>query len=85
MGDKALEAAVDTADIYAFPMFGTTYKPELKLTDGGHGGGDPVLLNDMFGVSDPDPLNRCASHSNDITSIMTGICANKSIAGGLAC
>ena len=83
MGDKAEEAAVDTAEIYIFPMFGTPYKPELKLTDGGHGGGDPVLLNDMFGVPDPDPLNRRASHIDGITSIMTGICANKSIQRGV--
>lgn len=83
MGDKAEEAAVDTAEIFVFPMFGTPYKADLELTDGGHGGGDPVLLNDMFGEPYEDKLHRAASHVDGVTSIMTGICANKSIARGV--
>ena len=79
-GDKAKEAAVKSAEIFVYPMFGESYQAEFEFKEGGHGGGDPVLLNDMFGTPGPDPLNRCASHVDGITSIMTGICANKSIA-----
>ena len=57
---------------------------ELETAVGGHGGGDPVLLNDIFGVVPaPDPLNRAASHIDGAMSILTGIAANKSIATGM--
>ena len=42
-----------------------------------------MLLNDIFGTPDDDPLKRAASHIDGVTSIMTGVCANKSIASGL--
>jgi hypothetical protein len=51
--------------------------------EGCHGGGDPVLLNDIFGVPEPDRFNRAASHVGGAMSILTVIAANKSIATGL--
>lgn len=84
MGDKAEEAAVDNAVITVYPMFGTPYRPKIVLGEGGHGGGDPVLLNDIFGVPEEDPLNRAASYADGVKSIMTGISANRSIATGRA-
>jgi hypothetical protein len=55
------------------------------MTDGagGHGGGDPVLLNDIFGTPASDPLGRAASHVDGTWSILTGIAANKAIRTGL--
>ena len=53
------------------------------MSAGGHGGGDPVLLNDLFGVPEPDRFNRAASHVDGAMSILTGIAANQSIATGL--
>jgi len=82
-GDKSNEGALTGMSIRVFPMFGEAYEVEVSKTEGGHGGGDPVLLNDIFGVPDPDPLNRAASHIDGAMSIMTGICANKSMASGL--
>ena len=64
-------------------MFAPAYEVEIPEMEGGHGGGDPVLLNDIFGVPEPDPLNRAASHIEGAMSILTGIAANKSIASGL--
>lgn len=43
---------------------------------GGHGGGDPELLNDLFGTSVDDPHRRAASHIDGALSILTGIAAN---------
>lgn len=57
-------------------LFGEPY-------EGGHGGGDPVLLNDIFGTPEPNPLNRAASHIDGVMSILTGIAANKSIETGM--
>jgi len=42
------------------------------------------MLDEIFGKDlEPDPLERAASHIDGAYSIMTGICANKSIASGL--
>jgi predicted dehydrogenase len=55
-----------------------------EMITGGHGGGDKVMLCDIFSDNPPyDELNRAASHIDGVYSIMTGICANKSIATGL--
>ncbi len=53
------------------------------LGKGGHGGGDKVLLNDLFGIPVEDPFKRAASHIDGAMSILTGISANKSIATGM--
>ena len=46
--------------------------------EGGHGGGDTRLLNDLFiGVTD-DPLGHAADHRAGAASILTGIAANRS-------
>ncbi|NLM10551.1 MAG: Gfo/Idh/MocA family oxidoreductase [Clostridiaceae bacterium] len=82
-GDKALEGAVQKKSIAVFPMFGEPYEVEVKEGKGGHGGGDPLLLNDLFGTPEKDPFNRAASHIDGALSILTGIAANKSIATGL--
>ena len=42
-----------------------------------------LLLQDIFGIPEPDPLKRAASHVDGVASIMTGISANKSIATGM--
>ena len=82
-GDKALEGAAKTKSITVFPMFDEPYNVEIPELAGGHGGGDPILLNDIFGNPDPDPLNRAASHVDGAMSILTGVAANKSIATGM--
>jgi hypothetical protein len=70
-------------DMWVYPMFNPGYKVDIIRGEGGHGGGDPVLLNDIFGVPEPDPFNRAASHVDGAMSILTGIAANKSIASGM--
>lgn len=82
-GDKDLEGAAKGICILIYPMFGEPYNVDIPVGKGGHGGGDPVLLNDIFGTPEYDPLNRAASHIDGAMSILTGIAANKSIATGL--
>ena len=69
-------------DLWVYPMFAPPYKVDVVKTSGGHGGGDPVLLNDIFGIPEHDPYNRAASHIDGAMSILTGVAANKSIACG---
>lgn len=82
-GDKALEGALKGKTMNVFPMFGEPYSVQVEEGVGGHGGGDPVLLNDLFGTPEPDPFNRAANHVDGARSILTGIAANRAIATGM--
>ena len=82
-GSKDIEGAAKQSKIVVTPMFGEPYVVETEKAEGGHGGGDPVLLEDVFGNPPKDPLNRAASHEDGAMSILTGIAANKSIASGM--
>jgi hypothetical protein len=64
-------------------MFGTPYDVEVPVGAGGHGGGDPVLLEQLFSPHPPaDPFHRAASHIDGAASILTGISANLSMQTG---
>ena len=83
-GDPNKEGATTGKSIIVFPMFDEPYLVEPAKGEGGHGGGDPVLLNDIFGTPEYDPLHRAASYEDGAMSILTGIAANKSMATGRA-
>lgn len=82
-GDKALEGALKGKHITVFPMFGAPYEVDVVEGVGGHGGGDPVLLNDLFGEPTEDIYNRAADHVDGARSILTGIAGNQAIRTGL--
>jgi hypothetical protein len=83
LGDKSKEGALIGKTLRVLPMFGTPYDVEVEEKEGGHGGGDPVLLNDLFGAPSEDPFHRAANHVDGARSILTGIAANRAIATGL--
>lgn len=82
-GASSNEGVVKGKKITVYPMFGEAYNVPIEEGIGGHGGGDRVLLNDIFGTPDPDPYKRAAGYVDGAMSILTGISANKSIASGL--
>ena len=82
-GDSKNEGVVKGKKITVYPMFGEAYQVAIEEGVGGHGGGDRVLLNDIFGVPEYDPFHRAASHIDGAMSILTGIAGNKSIATGM--
>ena len=83
-GDPSEEGVVKGKKLTVYPMFAEPYNVEMEEGIGGHGGGDKVMLCDIFSDNPPyDELKRAASHIDGVYSIMTGICANKSIATGL--
>ena len=82
-GASANEGVVRGKKITVYPMFGDAYNVPIEEGIGGHGGGDRVLLNDIFGTPEPDPYKRAAGYIDGAMSILTGISANKSIASGL--
>lgn len=78
-GQKEDEGALDQCDITVYPMFDQPYKVPVTYQKGGHGGGDLVMLNDLFGTPDHDPLQRAADYRDGARSILTGIAANRSL------
>jgi len=82
-GEKSDEGAHMSKMIEVHPMFGKPYEVEIEEGTGGHGGGDVVMLEDIFGNPEPDRFKRAASHIDGAMSILTGIAANKSIASGM--
>ena len=82
-GDSSKEGEVKDKQIIISPQFGAPYEVPVDKGEGGHGGGDKVLLEDIFGNPPEDPYKRAAGFVDGAMSIMTGICANKSIASGM--
>ena len=83
-GDKKNEGATKTYEIKVYPMIGEPYIVPIKKIEGGHGGGDPVMLEDLFHPgAQEDEFHRAADHVDGIKSILTGVAANKFIASGM--
>lgn len=78
-GKKADEGALRGCEIKVFPMFDEPYIVPVTQGVGSHGGGDDVMLQDLFGTPEHDPLNRAADYQDGALSILTGIAANRSL------
>ena len=82
-----LEASKGTfkhQELRVYPMFRPPTVMEIPRVTGGHGGADPVMLEQIFTPNPPDdPFKRAASHIDGAASILLGISANKSMATGL--
>ncbi|UJF34752.1 Gfo/Idh/MocA family protein [Paenibacillus hexagrammi] len=81
-GKKEDEGALKEKTIKVFPMFAAPYAVEIEEGVGGHGGGDPVLLRDIFDKPSDDRFHRAASHVDGAMSILTGIAGNISLRTG---
>jgi len=70
-------------ELRVFPHFKAPYAIPIPPITGGHGGGDPLLQEQIFSVQPPvDPIGRSAGHEQGAASILVGIAANASIAAG---
>jgi Predicted dehydrogenases and related proteins len=70
--------------LMVFPHFAKPYSVEVPRMEGGHGGGDLIMLEELFGGNPiNDPLRRAAGPRDGALSILTGIAANRSFATGL--
>jgi hypothetical protein len=64
-------------------MFGQGYEVGVPVGEGGHGGADPVMLEQIFSAAPPpDPFNRVASHVDGAASVLVGIAGNESMRTG---
>ncbi len=81
-GDRSHEGALVGKKMMVYPMFDAPYEVEIVEGVGGHGGGDKVMLEDIFGTPSDDRFKRAASHVDGVRSILTGIAGNISIRTG---
>lgn len=59
------------------------YEVEIVNGDGGHGGGDVLLLSDLFNGPGEDPLSRPSGYMDGLRAVAVGIAGNESLATGL--
>lgn len=85
--DGSLPHAVkaDGTYIRIYPMRAPAYEPEIWKGQGSHGGGDNVMLDDLFLPEKPlDKYLRASDQRGGAYSILTGIAANYSFISGKA-
>lgn len=66
------------------PLRGKPQVIEPWTGAGGHGGGDNVMLTEVFGTADPDKYKRAADERAGLYSCLIGASANKSFVSGAA-
>ncbi|KAJ1323413.1 oxidoreductase family protein [Microdochium nivale] len=82
-GDQAAEGSIESRKLLLRPLLEKPREVEIPEGTGAHGGGDVVLLEDLFGAKvASDEWRRAATHLDGAMSILTGIAANRSIATG---
>jgi len=85
-GDEELAADQEKGleqTLRVLPMFGVPYEVTIPTVHGGHGGGDPILLEHLLlPVPPADPFGRAAGFQDGLNSMMVGVSANHSIATG---
>ncbi|MGV3712199.1 Gfo/Idh/MocA family protein [Pseudolysinimonas sp.] len=64
--------------------FGTAREVPIPEGDGGHGGGDALLLAEVFEGPTGDPLGRAATWTDGIRSVVVGLSGNRSLETGQA-
>jgi len=62
-----------------YPIRDQPYEVELWQATGGHGGGDVALLEDIFGLGQPDKYLRAADHWSGAYAMLCGVAANESM------
>ncbi|HAU38394.1 MAG TPA: hypothetical protein DCX07_11865 [Phycisphaerales bacterium] len=79
------ELSKNKVTLTLIPEFASPQALEPRIAAGGHGGGDPILLADIFDPNAPaDPLKRKAFHREGAYSCMVGVAAYKSVQSGQA-
>jgi predicted dehydrogenase len=80
--EAAKEGSLMQKSLKVWPLFGEPYEIPLQDHEGGHGGGDPIMLRDIYGDAPADPLHRAAYLKDGVMSTLVGIAGNNSIRTG---
>lgn len=79
---KYIQGHVEKKEIVVQPMFGEPYNVPIPEGKGGHGGGDPVMLADVFGGRKADRFNRASFIREGANAVLVGIGGNISMQSG---
>jgi hypothetical protein len=66
------------------PLRGKAQDLEVWTGTGGHGGGDNVMLTEVFGTAPEDKYRRAADERSGLYSILIGAAANRCFETGVA-
>jgi hypothetical protein len=72
----------DAISTCLIPLRGQPEKLEVWTGTGGHGGGDDVMLTEVFGTAEPDQYKRAADQRSGLYSILIGAAANQCFTNG---
>jgi hypothetical protein len=84
-GDGSVPGALrpEGTTIRVYPHFRPAFEVPVWEAIGSHGGGDDLLLKDLFDPpSEPDTYRRAADQRSGAYSILTGVAANLSMQMG---
>ena len=83
-GDGTVPGALNKEGTFIriYPTRQPAYEVPVWTAEGGHGGGDDLMLRDLFAPEGHDKYLRAADHRGGAASILCGIAANLSIAEG---
>ncbi|MFZ4777680.1 MAG: Gfo/Idh/MocA family protein, partial [Terrimicrobiaceae bacterium] len=83
-GDGTVPGALNKEGTFIriYPTRQPAYEVPVWTGEGGHGGGDDLMLRDLFAPEGVDKYLRAADHRGGAASILCGIAANRSIAEG---
>lgn len=79
---KYIQGGVAKKTITVHPMFDEPYSVPIPEGKGGHGGGDPVMLDDVFGGRKADKFNRASFIREGANAVLVGIGGNMSMRTG---
>jgi predicted dehydrogenase len=84
LGEQQKSKAEEPIRLVVYPMFSKEpYKVPIQLSAGGHGGGDPLIQEQIFSDNPPQEIfGRNAGHEQGAASILIGVAGNRSIATG---
>ncbi|MFH0964405.1 MAG: Gfo/Idh/MocA family oxidoreductase [Planctomycetota bacterium] len=79
VGAEMADQITSSFEIMVHPHWKKPYRVEAPAVEGGHGGGDPRLLEDIFGTPAKDRTRRAADHLAGARSVLIGAAANRSM------
>jgi len=82
-GEAKPDPAGHSRSLRVQKMFSEPYEVEIANVEGGHGGGDTLLREQIFSAAPPsDVLGRSAGHEQGAASMLVGAAGNLSISTG---
>ncbi|KIH86380.1 oxidoreductase domain protein [Sporothrix brasiliensis 5110] len=77
-----VQGGVEETKIIVYPLFAEPYAVDVVKAEGGHGGGDPVLLRDVLVGDKEDEFKRAAFIRDGGNAVLVGVGANISMESG---